>query len=146
MPGSALNLFFLDREISSCTLMQLKKYFELTVPTRGMVHLGIINSLWLNCWRQNSIYCLRNRLDTNEVVCSVLFYSQGDSSNQNLLQVNLFQKYLFLHQLTHNMTNDCPLNYQFSTWKFQAQNMERTWGEHVNNMFSTCSPHVLPMF
>ena len=24
-------------------------------------------------------------------------------------------KYLFLHQLTHNMTKDCPVNYQFST-------------------------------
>ena len=26
------------------------------------------------------------------------------------LQVNLFQKLLFLHQLTHNMTTDCSLN------------------------------------
>ena len=30
---------------------------------------------------------------------------------------------LILHQLTHNMTTDCSLNHQFSTWKFQAQNM-----------------------
>ena len=36
------------------------------------------------------------------------------------VQVNLFQRYLFLHPLTHNMTKDCPLYYQFSTWKFQA--------------------------
>ena len=40
-----------------------------------------------------------------------------------LLQVNLFQRHLFLHQLTHNMTKDCSLIYQFSTWKLQAQNM-----------------------
>ena len=31
------------------------------------------------------------------------------------VQVNLFQKHLFLHQLTHNMTKDCSLTYQFST-------------------------------
>ena len=31
------------------------------------------------------------------------------------LQVNLFQKHLFLHQLTHNMTKYCSLNYKFST-------------------------------
>ena len=31
------------------------------------------------------------------------------------LQVNLFQKHLFLHQLTHNMTKDYSLNYEFST-------------------------------
>ena len=39
------------------------------------------------------------------------------------LQVNLCQKLLFLHQLTHNMTKDCSLIYQFSTWKLQAQYM-----------------------
>ena len=45
------------------------------------------------------------------------------------LQVNLCQK-VFLHQLTHNMTTDCSLNYQFSTWKYQAQNTLRTYFEH----------------
>ena len=30
------------------------------------------------------------------------------------IQVNLCQKPLFLHQLTHNMTTDCSLNYHFS--------------------------------
>ena len=33
----------------------------------------------------------------------------------NSVQVNLCQKHLFLHQLTHNMSNDCSLIYQFST-------------------------------
>ena len=65
------------------------------------------------------------------------------------VQVNLCQKLLFLHQLTHNMTTDCSLNYKFNTWKFQAQ----TWGEHVvyrncfwhseQFLYTTCSPHVL---
>ena len=32
-----------------------------------------------------------------------------------ITQVNLCQKLLFLHQLTHNMTTDCSLNYKFST-------------------------------
>ena len=31
------------------------------------------------------------------------------------VQVNLFQKHSFLHQLTHNMTTDCSLNYQKNT-------------------------------
>ena len=67
----------------------------------------------------------------------------------NHVQVNLFQKYLFLYQLTHNMTKYCSLNYKFNTWKFQAQ----TWGEHVvyrncfwhseQYLYTTCSPHVL---
>ena len=31
------------------------------------------------------------------------------------IQVNISQKLLFLHQLTHNMTSDCSLNYKFNT-------------------------------
>ena len=66
-----------------------------------------------------------------------------------LIQVNLCQKLLFLHQLTHNMTTDCSLNYKFNTWKFQAQNMGRTCCVQklfltfrtifVHNMLSPCS-------
>ena len=70
-------------------------------------------------------------------------------SKLNKIQVNLCQKLLFLHQLTHNMTTGCSLNYKFNTWKFQAQ----TWEEHVvyktcfwhseQYLYTTCSPHVL---
>ena len=66
-----------------------------------------------------------------------------------IVQVNLCQKLLFLHQLTLNMTTDCSLNYKFNTWKFQAQ----ICGEHVvyrncfwhseQFLYTTCSPHVL---
>ena len=65
------------------------------------------------------------------------------------IQVNLCQKLLFLHQLTHNMTTDCSLKYEFNRWKFQAQ----TWGEHVvyrncfwhseQFLYTICSPHVV---
>ena len=54
-----------------------------------------------------------------------------------------------MHQITHNMTTDCSLNYKFNTWKFQAQ----TLGEHVvyrncfwhseQFLYTICSPHVL---
>ena len=67
-----------------------------------------------------------------------------------ILQVNLCQKLLFLHQLTHNMMTDCSLNWKFNKWKFQAQT---TWGEHVvyrncfwhseQSLYTTCSPYVL---
>ena len=66
--------------------------------------------------------------------------------NRTFLHVNLCQMPLFLHQLTHNMTTDCSLNYRFNIWKFQAQ----TWGQHVvyrnffwQFLYTTCSPHVL---
>ena len=75
----------------------------------------------------------------------IKFLSKGASN----VQVNLCQKLLFLHQLTHNMTTDCSLNYKFNTWKFQAQNMGRTCCVqklifalrtiYVHNMFSPFS-------
>ena len=67
----------------------------------------------------------------------------------SMVQVNLCQKLLFLHQLTHYMKTKCSLNYKFNTWKFQAQNMGRTCCVQklfltlrtisVHNMFSPCS-------
>ena len=66
-----------------------------------------------------------------------------------LVQVNLCQELLFLHQLTHNVTSDCSFKYKFNSRKFKAQ----TWAEHVvyrncfwdseQFLFTTCSPHVL---
>ena len=64
--------------------------------------------------------------------------------SQLSLQVNLCQKLLFLHLLTHNMTKD----YKFYTWKIQAQ----TWEGNVvyrkcfwhSEIF--CTQHVLPIF
>ena len=31
-------------------------------------------------------------------------------------QINIFQKHLFLHQVTYNKTKDCSLNYEFTTY------------------------------
>ena len=39
----------------------------------------------------------------------------GYETAVDFIQVNLCQKLLFLHQLTHNMTTDCSLNYKFNT-------------------------------
>ena len=68
-------------------------------------------------------------------------------SNMGQVQVNLFQKLLFLHQLTHNMTKDCSLNYMFSTFRIASSEHAvfvltfRTI--YVHNMFWACSFHVL---
>ena len=93
------------------------------------------NTFWRNMWCIFT-YC-------------VFHFSETFSYETFMLQVNLCQKLLFLHQLTQNMTTDCSLNYKFNTWKFQAQ----TWGEHFvyrncfwhseQFLYTTCSPHVL---
>ena len=56
----------------------------------------------------------------NEIIGPIYYVFASDPNNEwkgNVLQVNLFQKHLFLHQLTHNMTTDCSSNYDFSTRK-----------------------------
>ena len=53
------------------------------------------------------------------------------------VEVNLCQKLLFFHQLTHIMTTDCSWNYEFSTWKLQVRNIFRTCAEHAQKMLCT---------
>ena len=52
-------------------------------------------------------------------------------SSKKKVQVNLFQKHLFLHQLTHNMTKDCSGNCKFITY------MKIPSSEHFKNMLCT---------
>ena len=69
------------------------------------------------------------------------------------LQVNLCQMHLFLHQLNHNMTEDCSLNYEFSTWKLQTQKLLCTqivflflFWHSEQFMYKTCSELVVFMY
>ena len=43
-----------------------------------------------------------------------------DGTFKLVLQVNLFQKHLFLHELTHNMTRDCSFRLQRCRWVFKS--------------------------
>ena len=83
---------------------------------------------------QKSFYSELSNIDLYWGTFPTIFYSE--------VQANLCQKLTFLHQLIHNMTTDCLLNYKFNTWTFQAQ----TWGEHVVYRNGFCTQHVLPMF
>ena len=60
------------------------------------------------------------------------------------LQVNLCQKLLLLHQLTHNMTTDCPLNYKLiheNSKLKPGENMLCTETVSEQFLYTTCSPH-----
>ena len=56
-------------------------------------------------------------LNPERMVRNLQLYKQTEIK---LIQVNIFQKHLILHQLTHIMTKDCSFNYEFITWKLQA--------------------------
>ena len=64
---------------------------------------------------------------------------------QSFLQVNLFQKPSFLHQLTHNMTRDCSLNspekYKFRTCCVQIL----FWMSKQKQKNSFCTKHVIKL-
>ena len=54
------------------------------------------------------------------------------------VQVNLCQKLLFLHQLTHNMATNC-------SWNYHEIYKHRTCSAYVLPMFCTCSFHCNSM-
>ena len=110
------------------------------------ISLGI---WWSYLWCQNADHRNSDLLFNTYHSC---IYSWKVRKKRSKVQVNLCQKHLFLDQLTHNMTKDCSLIYQFSTWKLQAQNMLCTqivflflfW--HSEQFLHTkCSPHVLSL-
>ena len=71
----------------------------------------------------------------------------------NSVQVNDWQKLLFLHQLTHNMTTDCFLNHQFSQYMTSPSSEHVVYTNYffvlifrtiyVHNMFWAWNCHVL---
>ena len=78
---------------------------------------------------------LQNGLDL------VIYLLHLPGSVKQNVQVNLCQKFLFLHQLTHNMTIDCSLNYKFKP----GENLLCT--EIVSDIPNNfCTQHVLPRF
>ena len=78
-------------------------------------------------------------IQTTDAKIQIMIQFLNLSKGPSYVQVNLCQKLLFLHQLTHNMTTDCSLNYH-KNYK------HRTWAEHVLLLFCPCSAPVLPMF
>ena len=73
---------------------------------------------------------------------------KNKQAEKKSIQVNLCQNLLFLHQITHNMTKDCSLIYQFSAWKLQAQNMLCTYINcflNVKTKNNFCTQHVLSL-
>ena len=57
----------------------------------------------------------------------------------NQIQVNLCRKHLFLRHLTHNMTTDCSLNYEFGTMKLQENSILVL----CSSLFMLCTKNVL---
>ena len=60
------------------------------------------------------------------------------------VQVNLCQKHLFSHQLTHNMTKDLPVQYMKTTSSEHGENMLCTQIVFCfDNQNNLCKEHVL---
>ena len=106
------------------------------------------------CWRNrkpsgstviNS--CLAFNLWIKNKMCKIRFIGFAKYDKMKFIQVNLSQTLLFLHQLTHNMTTNCSLNYKFNRYmKIPSSNLGRTCcvqklfltfrTNFVHNMFS----------
>ena len=75
------------------------------------------NQLWP---KRKNLHYLKNKNPKLRSITSLKF---NPLQVPVIIQVIFFQKLLFLHQLTHNITKDCSLIYHFSSRKLQAQNL-----------------------
>ena len=83
---------------------------------------------------------------------TVWLFTSAGTSVEAVLQVNLFQKPSFLHQLTHNMKKNCSLIYQFLHENYKLRTFcvhKLFWMSkqkqkivYVHNMLWACSFHV----
>ena len=133
--------------IASCTgsltCQPTRPYKNFITPCYFLKEEGILDNEMNEDFLMEIFWCIKPKSKST---------ISAESTKKFSLQVNLCQKLLLLHQLTHNMTTDCSLKYKFNTWKFQAQ----TWGENVvyrncywhseQFLYTTCSPHVLQRF
>ena len=90
----------------------------------------------------------------NKSIGSIPIFDNDATTSGIVIQSNLAIRTSFrpkiVLQLTHNMTTDCSLYHQFSTWKFQAQNILCTqivflFRHSEQFMYTTCSEHVLSL-
>ena len=87
----------------------------------------IVFSFSNNLQKRNQICPFSLQIKKIETVIWFFFWRQDKNENASEIYPtfarNIHQKLLFFHQLSHSMTTDCSLNYEFSTQKLQAQNM-----------------------
>ena len=106
----------------------------------GPILIDYLTSTYLMIWKiQNQKTKERSVTSTSKT----LELLQDKLSS--FLQVNIFQKPSFLHQLIHNMTRDCSLNYKENTssehvvykYCFECQNKNKK-----QFFYTTCSDLV----
>ena len=115
-----------------------------------------------NIWRLGIIFISVNVTNWIAAVISdyvgtlifQLYHNPYSISDERHLYHSCISAVSQLHQLTHNMTKDCSLNYKFSTWKLQAHNLNCVhklffvclfWNSE-QCMYATCSELVIFMY
>ena len=82
-------------------------------------------------------------------LCTYLFWPQKYTLKAKSIQVNLFQKRSFMNQLTHNMTTDSSLIYNFLPRKIQIQKMlctKNVLNAKTKTKNNLCTQHVLNLY
>ena len=109
-----------------------------TVCKGWLNFLGEKRQLWIELLEKEKI-----KLESSENFELDNFSDCSDDSlDYDDIEVNLFQKHLFLHQLTHNMKKIVHRITSFAHVNYKR----RTWAEHGKNMFCSCSALVVFMY
>ena len=124
----------LDRRFLSSSISKTWTIVERSAKA-GWISLEKKRQLWIELLEKEKI-----KLESSENFELDNFSDCSDDSlDYDDIEVNLFQKHLFLHQLTHNMKKIVHRITSFAHVNYKR----RTWAEHGQNMARTCYALVL---
>ena len=92
---------------------------------KEMIIEGVLDVIFKAAGGENGIFCIpgdKNCFEPtqrylSDTITEKVIFVFHNMIQISFVQLNLFQKHSFLHQLTQNMKSDCSLNHEFSKYK-----------------------------
>ena len=113
--------FWSNLVLNSCNCLDL---FTVHLPSMALLFISsFVHSILFSCQITWTSHVFPNpdffiKMKTDKIINDFICFQSKETKRPcwTAVKVNLFQKHLFLHQLTQNMTKDCSLNYKFSMY------------------------------
>ena len=142
--------FWSNLVLNSCNCLDL---FTVHLPSMALLFISsFVHSILFSCHITCTSHVFPNpdffiKMKTDKIINDFICFRSKETKKPcwTVVKVNLFQKHLFLHQLTQNMTNICSVHENYRTCcvhKLFFVFVLTIRTNYVHNMFWACRIHV----